>query len=59
MNHPTDELPEQGQTPDWSDLPAPVEPPEADGVEELAPDGGPVGASSPEPVANRLGGTGA
>jgi transcription termination/antitermination protein NusG len=51
MNHPTDELPEPGHTPDWSDLPAPVEPSEIDGVEELAPDGGPVGPSSAAPVA--------
>ncbi len=51
MNHPTDEFPEPGQASDWTDLPAPVEPPEADGVEELAPDGGPVGASAPTPKA--------
>jgi transcription termination/antitermination protein NusG len=50
MNHPTDEFPEPGQAADWSDLPAPVEPTEVDGVEELAPDGGPVGAATPEPA---------
>jgi transcriptional antiterminator NusG len=43
MNHPTDEIPEPGPAPDWSDFPAPVEPAEADSVEELAPDGGPLG----------------
>ena len=42
MNHPTDEFPEPGPAPDWSDAPAPIEPADADGVEELAPDGGPV-----------------
>ena len=47
MNHPTDEFPERGQAPDWSDLPVPVEPTDVDGVEELAPDGGPVGKGTP------------
>ena len=49
MNHPTDESPEPGSTPDWSDAPAAVEPePHDDGVEELTPDGGVV-AKHPEP----------
>jgi transcription termination/antitermination protein NusG len=51
MNHPTDELPEPGHAPDWSDLPAPVEPTESDSVEELTPDGGTVGTPTPEPSA--------
>jgi transcriptional antiterminator NusG len=51
MNHPTDELPEPGHAPDWSDLPVPAESPEADGVEELTPDGGPVAPPLPEPSA--------
>ena len=47
MNHPTDEFPESGPAPDWSDAPGVVEPGDSHVTEELTPDGGAVvGASS-------------
>jgi transcription termination/antitermination protein NusG len=59
MNHPTDEFPDPGAAPDWSDAPAAGNPADSSGVEELTPDGGPVGgdrskspaSSKPAPVA--------
>ena len=48
MNHPTDEIPESGPAPDWSDAPPVAEPDDPHGVEELTPDGGAVvGHSAP------------
>ena len=46
MNHPTDELPEPGPAPDWSDAPTPAGLDDPRGAEELTPDGGPIGGAS-------------
>ncbi len=42
MNHPTDESPEPGTSPDWAEAPAAIEPIPPPGVEGRTPDEGPL-----------------